>query len=409
VTGAAPLVSVGIPSYNHGRFLAEAIESVLGQTLPDVELVIADDGSTDDSVEIARRYADAHPDRVTVLTHPGGAHRGLGPTVNLYRPRLRGTYILGLASDDVLYPDTLEREVELLEARPEVGFVYGLADRIDASGAQLPGERAFGADVTASGRAVELLVQGNKIPSMTAMIRRACLERVGPEDEDLVYGDWAFYTRLTAHYDAAFIPRTLAAQRIHGANTSAVVSRETNLERAVAVTRSLRERAERIGGRLLEPRVRATLELQWAFLGFATGERRDAAEGVSAALERDRTLAADGGWLADWLWNRLLDGLAPPGGASFALWFADGALPLLSSGAARVLAREVTAAAAAERAAADRAAGRPAAPLRALPGLARAPRRLTDRRVAAMLLDPLAGGRALRGYLRVRRALARHR
>ena len=406
----SPLVSVGIPSYNHAPYLAEAIESVLGQTFQDWELVIADDGSTDNSLEIARRFAERHADRVTLLTHPGNEHRGLGPTVNLYRPRLTGRYILGLASDDVLYPDTLQREVEFLEAHPHIGFVYGYADRVGRDGLRLPGARIFGADVTGGGRTVERLVQGNKIASMTAMIRRECLDRVGPEDEDLIYGDWSFYTRLAAHYEGAFIPRALAKHRIHGANTSAVVSRETTLERSVAVTGSLRERAESIGGRLAEPRVRATLELQWAFLGFATGERRGAATSLEPALELDPSLASDGAWLADWMWDRLVDGLLPTDGPAFVDWLTAGVTPALEPAAARTVRREALAAARVERAIRLVQSGHTArAQLLALRALASAPRRVADRRVVALLLDSVAGGRPLRGYLAAKRALLPHR
>jgi GT2 family glycosyltransferase len=407
----SPLVSVGIPSYNHAPYLREAVESVLGQTLADIELIVADDGSSDGSREILEEYARAEPARVTVLTHPGGAHRGLGPTVNLYRPRLTGRYILGLASDDVLYPDTLEREVDYLEANPGAGFVYGYAHRIGPDGRRLANLRTLGADVTGSGRAVERLVQGNKIPSMTAMIRRECLERVGPEHETLVYGDWEFYTRLAAHFDGGFIPRALAKQRIHGANTSTVVARETNLRRAIEVTAYLRENAERIGGGLAAPRVRATLELQTAFLGFAAGEAPEAgAARLRSAFERDPTLARDGEWLAEWLWNRLVDALIPASAPPFVEWLGKHAGPLLDPDARRTFAREAQAAAAAERAIRLARAGRTArAQLPALAALLRAPRRMRDRHVAAALLDPVAGGLALRGYLRARQVLAPRR
>jgi glycosyltransferase involved in cell wall biosynthesis len=66
---APPRVSVLIPSYNHARFLPAAIDSALGQTFPDVEVIVADDGSSDGSLEVAERYAAAHPSRVRVPIH----------------------------------------------------------------------------------------------------------------------------------------------------------------------------------------------------------------------------------------------------------------------------------------------------------------------------------------------------
>jgi alpha-1,3-rhamnosyltransferase len=399
-----PLVSVGIPSYNHAPYLAAAIESVLGQTLSDFELVIADDGSTDGTLDIARRYAEAHPDRVTVLTHPDGAHLGLGPTVNLCRRRLRAGYIIGLPSDDVLYPRTLEREAEFLDAHPDVGYVYGYATLVDASGRRLPDSRTLGDDITRGGRVVERLVQGNQIPAMTVMIRRECLESAGPEDESLVYGDWEFHTRAAAHWAVGFIPRPLAMHRVHATSTSLTADRETNLERALAVTRVMRERAPRVGGALAAPRVRAALELQMAFLDFASGDESAAARRVRAAFERDPTLAGDGRWLGQWVWDRLLDRLLPPGGPDFTPWLAATVTPLLDPRAARVLRREAAAAKHAERAIQLGGAGRSAAGLRAaLAAVARSPRRIADRGLAAVLLDSV--GRRADGLRGARRRL----
>src|SRR3954465_12690440 len=98
----APLVSVVMLSYNHAPYLPAAIESVLGQTVEDLELVIGEDGATDGSLDIARHYAEADS-RVRVLTHPGHENRGIGATVNLVRGATSGSYQLGLPSDDMLY------------------------------------------------------------------------------------------------------------------------------------------------------------------------------------------------------------------------------------------------------------------------------------------------------------------
>ena len=102
-----PRVSVCIPSYNHAPYLPAAIESVLGQTFADFELVIVDDGSTDNSLEVAETYAARHPSKVRVHTHPGRLNRGISETVNLAYRLTRGEFWMGVPSDDVLHPDKL--------------------------------------------------------------------------------------------------------------------------------------------------------------------------------------------------------------------------------------------------------------------------------------------------------------
>ena len=399
-----PLVSVGIPSYNHAPYLPAAIESVLGQTLRDVELVIADDGSTDGSIEIARRYADAYPDRVAVVTHPGDAHLGIGATGNLCRSRARGAYVVGLPSDDVLYPDMLEREVRFLESRPEIGFVYGFAHRIDASGRRIPRAWTFGSDITEGAAPVERLVQGNKIPAMTVMLRRECMEQAGPEDEAITYSDWEFFTRVAAHWEVGFLPRALAMHRVHQANTSFIVSRDVTLQRALEVTSVLRERAAQIGGRLAEPRVRALLELQLGYLRFASGEAGGAATSFAAAFERDGSLKREGRWLGDWVWERVLDGLLPTSGPSFAAWVREHVQHLLEPQAGRLFEPQAAAADGAERAMRFAREGRAArAHAAALTAFARSPRRLSDRRLPALLLETTGGGRPAEALLWARR------
>jgi hypothetical protein len=408
-----PLVSVVMLSYNHARYLPAAIESVLGQTVDDLELVVADDGSTDGSLEIARRYAAADP-RVRVVTHPGHVNRGIGATVNLARSLTRGHYQLGLPSDDMLYPDAFEHQVAYLDAHPEVGYVYGYAHVIDADGRLVstqggaePAPRIFGADLTAGGRFLERLVQGNAVAAMTALWRRACLDQTGDEHPTLVYGDWEHQARGAAHWKVGFIPRPIAMYRVHGANTSLDLPRETKVARQLDVTLVLRDRAPSVGGRLAEPRVRAALELQVGYLHFAAGESGGETD-LRAAFERDPSLSGDERWLADWLWSRPLDELLGGSAPAFVTWFRDHTRPLLAPRAARLMRRHVAATRAAARAIVLSRAGRTVrGSCAAVTAVALSPGRLRDPRLRAVVLDSIAStprGAVLR---RLKRGLLR--
>ena len=118
-----PLVSVVMPVYNSQEYLAEAIESVLGQTYVHWELLLVDDGSTDASLAIETEYATLHRDRVRILRHPG--HRGLPASRNLGIANARGEFVAGLDSDDVWLPERIQHQVQLMLDHPEVGMVCG--------------------------------------------------------------------------------------------------------------------------------------------------------------------------------------------------------------------------------------------------------------------------------------------
>ncbi|MDQ2998830.1 MAG: glycosyltransferase family 2 protein [Chloroflexota bacterium] len=118
-----PQISVIIPCYNHGRYLPEAVASVVAQSFGDWELIIVDDGSTDDSVAVAERliahYAQQY--RMLLLRQ---ANQGLSASRNNGIGQARGIYILPLDADDQIEPGMLAATLAVLERRPEVGFVY---------------------------------------------------------------------------------------------------------------------------------------------------------------------------------------------------------------------------------------------------------------------------------------------
>lgn len=120
-----PLVSTIIIFLNTERFLEEAIESVFSQSYQTWELLLCDDGSTDGSTEIARRYVTQFPDKVRYHTHEGNRNLGMSATRNLGLRHARGELIAWLDGDDVWTSRKLERQVEIIRAHPEVAMVYG--------------------------------------------------------------------------------------------------------------------------------------------------------------------------------------------------------------------------------------------------------------------------------------------
>lgn len=139
----SPKVSIGIPVYNGEAYLAEAIESILGQTLTDLRLVISDNASTDDTEEICRKY-ERLDDRVVYLRRDDNV--GANPNYNRVFRHARGEYFKWAAHDDVLEPAYLERCVELLDDDPGMVLAHSQTVMIDRYGDPLLGLRTGGLD-----------------------------------------------------------------------------------------------------------------------------------------------------------------------------------------------------------------------------------------------------------------------
>ncbi|MGZ7171982.1 MAG: glycosyltransferase family 2 protein, partial [Halobacteriota archaeon] len=122
-----PLVSVGMASYNHEKFISEAIESVLGQDFDDLELIIVDDASTDSSRQIIQKYA-AKDSRVSVILHE--ANCGIAKTANDGIAAAKGKFLAPIASDDVWMKDKLSKQLAVLESDEDL-IVWTEAEIID--------------------------------------------------------------------------------------------------------------------------------------------------------------------------------------------------------------------------------------------------------------------------------------
>jgi glycosyltransferase involved in cell wall biosynthesis len=212
-----PLVSVLISSYNHARFLGEAIESVLAQTYPRWELVITDDASTDNSAEVLQRYAAAHPGRIRVFRHE--RNRGVSAAANRGLAEARGEYLAWLGSDDRMHPERLARQVAFLDAHPEVGAVFSRIRYIDPDGHPLE----FADDVFSQpiGDLARQLLLKNFLNAPSAMVRRTVADRIGRYNPVLDYTqDYDYWMRLIEHADIRRLSEPLTDYRVHDRNMS---------------------------------------------------------------------------------------------------------------------------------------------------------------------------------------------
>ncbi len=285
-------------SYNHARFLPAALDSILAQTLRSYELIAVDDGSMDGSLEILQSYASRHPAVMRVCIHPEHRNLGISATLNLATQEARGVYWCSHASDDISYPNRLERQVGFLEAHPDVGWIYGVADFIDKDGTRLDGQ--FGADLSCAKDLAEELILENRIAGQAAMVRMKCMRGVGLFEPALVYGDWELWVRLAALSPAAFLPGSVAGYRYHGDNTSRYSPRQDlleqsrrNFERCLEVIDSLRGKAKAGARNLGSPRKRAMLDLSRAAYLLLLKNPQSASLAVAEAFEADPSLRRD--------------------------------------------------------------------------------------------------------------------
>ena len=204
-----PRVSVIVPTYNSARFLGRAINSILAQTYTDYEIIVVDDGSTDDTRDVLRPFRD----RVRYFFQ---ANRGAASARNLALAQAGGELIAYLDADDMWYPPRLETEVAFLDSHRECGLVHSDATIIDERDHVL--HPAYNADTLREvphGHCALSLLRQCHVHVPTVLERRDCIDRVGGFDERLTCSeDYFHWIRIAMDGMAVgYIPEPLALYR----------------------------------------------------------------------------------------------------------------------------------------------------------------------------------------------------
>ena len=203
-------VSLVIATFNHARFLSDALDSAVAQTLRDVEIIVVDDGSTDDTPDVLARYGR----RIRVIRQ---TNRGLAAARNTGLAAARGTYASFLDADDVLMPTKLAEQAAILDRAPTVGWTYcDVLIETTATGAEIRASERFGyAARMLEGWLFPELIHGNFIPAIAPLVRRTVLDAAGGFDERLTaLEDWDLWLRLSLIAEARYSPDALARYRV---------------------------------------------------------------------------------------------------------------------------------------------------------------------------------------------------
>lgn len=208
---ASPLVSVVIPCYNHARFLSDAIESVLDQTYPAVEIIVVNDGSTDGPERVVAKFP--------MVRYVAQDNRGLAAARNAGLARCRGDFVVFLDADDRLLRDAIEVGAEMLRRDGSLGFAAGHSRFISSEGVTQP---ATNRRVEPGDDAFAALLRQNSIRNpATVMFRREVVDAVSGFARGVdACADYDLYLRISRNYPVLFHDAVVADYRNHGQNMS---------------------------------------------------------------------------------------------------------------------------------------------------------------------------------------------
>ena len=266
-TAVSPLVSVIMPAYNHERYVAAAVESVLGQTYPGLELIVIDDASQDGTWEVLESFKDP---RLRLIRHE--VNRGAHATLNEALEMAEGEYVAILNSDDVFHQERLDVMVSHLQARPDLAAAFSYYAFIDAAGhvvqdpatlaADFPDPRAALGDLAHAMdereiRVLSLLARNYLHSTSNLFCRRSVFDEMGGFSNYRYVHDHDFFLRLCQVYPVNVVEQCLLDYRFHDSNTLAESATASVIETGAMLMNFLLKREVRVLRDPLAPMFRA--------------------------------------------------------------------------------------------------------------------------------------------------------
>lgn len=223
------MVSVLIISYNHERFITQAIDSVFAQTFPNIELIVVDNNSQDQSAQVIKTLQKDYSFRYIQQENIGAPR-----TMNLFIPQIHGKYFMYFSGDDYLPPNRIQLQVDFMEKNPQYAMCYGRTIFVDENCREIS-------------RNDNRLFKGGKIfndlihfrfhpPAPTYFFRRDIFEKIGMYREDLMYiEDLYMNLKVARHFQIGFIDSYLAYQRQHSQNLTQTADRTTQINEGLLI------------------------------------------------------------------------------------------------------------------------------------------------------------------------------
>jgi len=258
-----PRVSVVVTTYNYAKYLPFALESILEQTLQDLEIVLVNDGSTDNTNEVVQKYA-----HLQNLCYISQNNAGQAVAKNTGIHAARGAFIAFLDADDIWIRDKLEKQLPLFDD-PQVGVVYGRTTYIDELNRPMAFEVRNPRLQPRKGWVVDHLVMDNFVPFSAAVVRRSCFDSVGVMNTTYQMGiDWDLWLRMALHFKFDFVDECLLLYRkSHAGQMSSKY--ETRVRDTGRILETFLESNK---GRLPRSLVREAMAYTWCNRGYHSRE-----------------------------------------------------------------------------------------------------------------------------------------
>ncbi len=215
---STPLVSIIIPSYNHANYIQECITSVIAQDYANIELIIIDDGSRDDSVEIIEAMVASCQERFVRFEFRSRPNKGLTATMNEGMQWATGKYFSYISSDDLMLPAKTRLLVEFIAEQSNVAGVFACAEVIDESASLISLHKMHSAAVC---NFENVLLHANWLVASSMLVDLGAMKSVGGYDESIYFEDWYMWLKLThAGQELMILPIVLVKYRMHADNMS---------------------------------------------------------------------------------------------------------------------------------------------------------------------------------------------
>lgn len=234
MTEKPPLVTVIAVCYNHSRFVIECLESIRAQTYTNVQLIIMDDCSSDESVTLISDWIKLHQIKCEFIAHK--VNRGLCRTLNEALTLAQGEFTSLIATDDLWLPEKTAIQVDALNNLPSnVGVVYGDSWKITEEGELLSKPllesyvKKYGE--LPNGNIYNRLLDGDFIPALNPLVRRNCYQVVGEYDERLAYEDWDMWLRIAQKFDFHALPAILTKYRYVSTSMTQTILEKRSIEK----------------------------------------------------------------------------------------------------------------------------------------------------------------------------------